>query len=396
MNKENRIVLLLAAYDFESLHLTLESLSHTLDDDERVVVILNGKRGIRSSIVEEVAREWCRHSKNRFVVKPLNYGLDAYTSISEVIDKFPILQNAEFICKIDDDLIPVRKGWVDNLHQAYISLEKQHTEIGFVTSLINNNAWGFKKLIDIYDKHDEYEEIMNFESHSWDGIVKPKRIAEGRLGSVWQYPYLAKWIHTWTLCSVDDFIAKTKSLGIEEIGLNTYYSIGCIFFRKELWTSLPTMGSESRFDELLIHEYCNKFGVRKFALMNEPMGHLFYYTQRIPNRLILPKIKASLANYWNDPSFNHNFVFDDTTNLEIVLENHLFENHHKLDTLNRELELVKKNSFIYRLKNRYYSWRKTISDFSPIDSKKKTFIGRVPAQGQLTNLNLEKRKLINN
>jgi hypothetical protein len=393
MNKKNRVLLLLAAYDFESLHLTLESLNHTLDDDEKVVIVLNGKRGIRSSIVEEVAREWCQGSENRYVVKPLNYGKDAYTSISEVIEKFPILQNAEFICKIDDDLIPLRKGWVDNLHQTYLKIEKQYKEIGFVTSLINNNAWGFKRLVDIYEKKDEYEAIMNFESHSFDGIVKANEIAEGRLGSVWQYPYLAKWVHSWTICSIKEFITKTENLGIEEIGLNSYYSIGCIFFRKSLWLSLPLLGSESRFDELLIHEYCHKFGLRKFALMNEPMGHLFYYTQRIPNRLMLPKIKASLAGYWNNPRFRHDFVYDDATNLEIVLENHLFENIHRLDTIGRELELVKKHSFVYRLKNRYYSLR-TILNVLPNDAKKKQLKSSPGKVATLTTIKVNERKLI--
>ena len=104
--------------------------------------------------------------------------------------------------------------------------------------------------------------------------------------------------------------------------------------------------------------------------MNEPMGHLFYYTHRIPNRLMLPKIKASLAYHWDNPRFNQDFVYDDATNLEIVLENHLFENTHRLENLGRELDLVKKNSFIYRLRKRYRSFRKMLKTL-PTDSNKK-------------------------
>ncbi|RYY10734.1 MAG: hypothetical protein EOO04_36425, partial [Chitinophagaceae bacterium] len=276
MNRNNRVVLLLAAYDYESLHLTLESLTHTLDGEEKVVIVLNGRRGIRSAIVEDVARAWCGKGANRYVVKPLNYGKDAYTSISQVIDQFPLLQEVEFICKIDDDLIPLKKGWVDRLHESYLDMERKHQSIGFVTSLINNNAWGFKRLVDLYDKQNEYRSIMNFESLSGTGNVAAGGIAEGRLGSVWQYPYLAKWIHEWTLCSVEEYINKTRLLGVEEVGLDVHYSIGCMFFRKQLWLSLPDLHSSSDFDELLIHEYCQKFGLRKFALMSEPMGHLFY------------------------------------------------------------------------------------------------------------------------
>lgn len=360
MNKDKRVVLLLAAYDYESLHLTLESLSHTIDEDEKVVIVLNGRRGIRSSLVEDVARTWSAKGKNRHVVKPLNYGLDAYTSISEVIEKFSIIKNAEFICKIDDDLIPLRKNWVDRLHQAYIDLEKKHNEIGFVTSLINNNSWGFKRLIDIYEKQNEYEDIMNFESHSSTGIVAAAKIGESGMGTVWHYPYLAKWIHNWTLCAIEDYLQKTSKLGIEEVGLDIHYSIGCIFFRKELWGSLKELEDTSNFDELLIHKYCQKFELRKFAVMNEPMGHLFYHVQRIPNRLILPKIKESLAKYWYDDSFLQNAELDDTTKMEIVLEGHSVENSDRLKTIQYDLEVIRKSSFYYKLRSLYRFLRSTL------------------------------------
>lgn len=396
MNKEKRVVLLLAAYDFESLHLTLESLSHTLDQEEKVVIVLNGKRGIRSSIVEDVAREWCEGCDNRYVVKPYNYGLDAYTSISEVIEKFPVVSNAEFICKIDDDLIPLKKGWVDNLHQAYIDLEKKQRNIGFVTSLINNNAWGFKRLVELYKKGDEYQSIMNFESHSGTGVVEAGKMAEGRLGSVWQYPYLAKWIHGWTLGSIEAYITKTKDLGIDEVDINTHYSIGCIFIRKELWLSFPSLGLESKFDEYLIHEYCKKFNLKKFAVMNEPMGHLFYYNQRIANRLILPDIKKSLANYWNDKKFLQDFNFDSITNSEIVFENHLFENNDKINSISINLEQIKKNAVIYRLRTRYRSWRIKIFKIWSWGSKANHLDDSVERPAQLRQLKVEEKNLVKN
>lgn len=353
MNKKNRVLLLLAAYDYESLHLTLESLSHTLENDERVVVILNGKRGIRSAVVEDVARAWSAGSPNRVIIKPLNYGLDAYTSISEVIQKLPIIQSAEFICKIDDDLIPLKKGWVDSLHQAYLDLEKKEGPIGFVTSLINNNPWGFKQLVYLYDKDEEYQQIMNFESLSGTGRVPAGQIADGRLGTVWQYPYLAKWVHSWTMLDIPQFINKTANEGIKEVGLDLHYSIGCMFFRKELWTSLHLLESDSNFDELLIHEYCQKNRLRKFAVMNEPMGHLFFYVQRLPNRLMMPQIKESLAAYWQDDRFAYDFKFDATTTHELVLEGYMTETADKLLVLQNKLDVVYKSSFYYKIKNFY-------------------------------------------
>lgn len=42
MNPSSRALIILASYDFESLQLTLRSLTHTVDKNEKIVVILNG------------------------------------------------------------------------------------------------------------------------------------------------------------------------------------------------------------------------------------------------------------------------------------------------------------------------------------------------------------------
>ncbi|WP_447643052.1 MULTISPECIES: hypothetical protein [Chitinophagaceae] len=328
--KKNRAILLLAAYDFESLYLTLKSLEKTVDKEENIVIVLNGKRGLRSAMVEEIAREWAsQNSTHRYIVKPLNYGNDALTSISEVIEKFPLFREVDYICKIDDDLIPLRKGWVDELERVYEEYEQKYTHIGFVTSLINNNSWGFNQLLDIFLKRKEYENIMNFESLSGSAVVKVGGVADGARGSVWEYPYLAKWIHKWTLCNIPEYLERTKNLGIKEVPLDTHYSIGCIFFRKELWLSMKDLKLDSNFDEFMIHQYCMKNGLRKFAVLNEPMGHLFYYVQREANYLILDDIRKSLNSYWNDESFNMPYNFDERFYLKLEMEslkNEIIEN----------------------------------------------------------------------
>ena len=43
MSNTNRALVVLAAYDYESLAVTLQSLEHILDAHEKVVEVLNGK-----------------------------------------------------------------------------------------------------------------------------------------------------------------------------------------------------------------------------------------------------------------------------------------------------------------------------------------------------------------
>lgn len=326
---EKRAIVLLAAYDACSLYLNLKSLDKTLSPDETVVIILNGKRGVRSAYVESIARDWIENNTCRFVVRPLNYGNDPYNSIKEVICNFEPLKNKDFICKIDDDLIPIKKGWLDDLYSEYIKSE-ENSKVGFVTSLINNNAWGFSELIEIFDKKEEYRKIMNYPSASGTGIVNSGEVANGVNGTIWQYPYLAKWCHEWTLLDIENYLDKTKQLKTKEISLDTHYSIGCIFFRKELWSDVEKINQIVNFDELAIHMYCKQNSLRKIAVMNQPMGHLYYFIQRKANASMFPLFAQSLSEYWQDKTFLEYPKFDNETQLSMYFEefsiNNVFQN----------------------------------------------------------------------
>ena len=112
----NRALVVLAAFDYESLQLTLQSLNHTVDANEKIVVILNGKRNFATERTERLAREWAsRNINNRFVVRPLCAGSVPYFGLTEIIQNYETLKDVEFICKIDDDIIPLKKSWLPNL-----------------------------------------------------------------------------------------------------------------------------------------------------------------------------------------------------------------------------------------------------------------------------------------
>lgn len=306
MDTGNRALIILAAYDYEALQLTLLSLDHTVDDNETMIVVLNGKRTLTGERVERVARQWAaKNSPKRFVVKPLSAGSPPYIALTEVLRSFEPLKNVDYICKIDDDLIPLKKRWLPNLGSHYAELAKTR-KINFLTSLINNNSWGFKELVPIFNKQHEYAHIMNYPSIA--GHYGEKQVAAGEIdpgidGTVWQYPYVAWWVHQWTSNNITEFIEKTAHLGLKQIPDEIHYSIGCIFFEKSYWLSINHKQYGTRFDELLLHKKGLETKREKWALMNEPMIHMFYRTQRNANFDLIDQLQETLANYFNDAAF---------------------------------------------------------------------------------------------
>lgn len=84
---------------------------------------------------------------------------------------------------------------------------------------------------------------------------------------------------------------------------------------------------------MIIHRKCLKNKWQKWAVMDEPLIHLFYNNHKIINLDILEPISHALANYFNDDGF----VKD-----RIIVEKH-FSSAFKqqLSSLNEDIILIK-------------------------------------------------------
>jgi hypothetical protein len=304
MNITDRALVVLACYDFESLQITLNALEYTIDKNEIVVIILNGVNTHASAVVERISRTWAGLSPgNRFVVRPLCSGAKAFYAITEVLANYKPLEKIRYICKIDDDIIPLKKDWLNELAGAYLNLSRQR-KIGFTTGLINNNCWGFNVLLDIYDKRKDYEIMFNYKTRAGDpDKFKPGQINDGFYGTVWQEPYCAWWVHQWTSLQIQSFLDQTASLSYAVIPPETGYSIGCLFFEKQFWLDLDPAKYNSIIDEEIIHFTCADNGKGKWVVMNQPIIHLFYFNQRLANRDILDPIINALCSHFNSGVF---------------------------------------------------------------------------------------------
>lgn len=302
----NIVLLVLASDNYESLQITLRSLDHTLIHEERVVIILNGTNSLNSRIVEYVAQKWCMQKPtSRFAIRPLCAPAKPLFAIKEVITNSEHFEDTEYICKIDDDIIPLKPNWVQVFANHYVALS-QKSNVGFVTGLINNNCWGFKELVSIYNKKKEFSKIHSYETIAgWEGVrtVKPGEIDDGDFGTIWHYPYIARWLHEWTSFEIDKFLETVAKLHLKQIPLETYYSIGCILFKKDFWNDLNEVDYTTEIDEMIIHRKCLKNKWQKWAVMNEPFIHLFYSNHKIINLDILKPISHALANHFNDEAF---------------------------------------------------------------------------------------------
>jgi hypothetical protein len=266
---------------------------------------LNGFGNIASYAVERVARVWAsKRPLKRYVVKPKSAGSKAFFSISEILSEYQLLRDVRYICKIDDDIVPLKPGWLQRLADSFHTFSKKEN-VGFVTGLINNNCWGFDTMLDIFDMRSEYKQMYNYRIPSrtpdkWS----IGEVDNGSFGTIWQEPSIAWWVHQWSSLKPQNFIDRTvNNPPYKEITLDTPYSIGCIFFDKDFWLNLNPITYNSDLDEDLIHKSCIEHGLRKFALMQEPIIHFFYANQRLPNRDLIAPFSDSLAYHFNDQSF---------------------------------------------------------------------------------------------
>lgn len=336
---QKRALVVLAAFDYESLQLTLKSLDHTVDAEEKIVVILNGKRNFASEKTERIAREWAsKNTATRFVVRPLSAGSEPYFGVTEILRNYEPLKDVHHICKIDDDIIPLKKGWLDTLSKAYGELSEKR-KMGFVTSLINNNCWGFPQLIDLFDKRAEYERMYDYATLAGELLerkIPAKQIDFGLNGTILQYPYLAWWIHQWTSLNIAEFIDKTNLLPYQQIPDAAHYSIGCIYFDREYWLSINTKKYNSTFDELLLHLDCRQNGLEKWAVMSEPMIHLFYRTQRHANHDLIDLLLPQLSNHFRDDDFK-TIERIAPNHFDYLNDEHLKELHTRIAYMHRKI-----------------------------------------------------------
>ena len=257
--KKKTAIILLAYADFESLELTLAAYASFLKADEKLFILQNGRGSYDCERTYRVAKRYANlYPRNIEVVDDIPQGYP-YFSIKTLLAS-DRLKDFDYICKVDDDCFPLTSTWFDDLCKCYEDSTQQYgDDLGYVTGLVNNNPWGFEKIIDIFGKRQEF--FDKFARDHWAGgqeygtlkIYNKNEIYTGCCGTVWCNAYISRWIHRFTTMDPSEYIRRTRNLGYTEVDNTKRYSINCILFKKDLWHNVD-IGSHD--DEHQIFLWC--------------------------------------------------------------------------------------------------------------------------------------------
>lgn len=306
--KKNTAIIILAYADFESLEISLACHAKFMDKDSKIFILQNGRGTYDCERTYNVAKRYETLYPNNIVVVDDIPPQKPYYSISQLLNS-DRLKDFDYICKLDDDVFPITDGWFEHLCDTYVKQKDIYgASLGYVTSLVNNNPWGAKRVLEFTGLYEEY--INKYSRDHYVGFAKddkyvpirfvPKgQFDDGGAGSIWKLAYLARWIHNETTLKPEQFISSTVGRGVEEVSNNERYSINCMLFEKDFWNKID-IGSPDDEHQTLV--YCKTYDKKIIADLEVPMVHLFFYPQRNENKDLINPIREYYQK-WLDLSF---------------------------------------------------------------------------------------------
>lgn len=324
--KKQLAIVILAFADYESLELSLATHAKFSVDAGVPIFILQNGRGTYDnertlSVAQRYQSLFPEHIKVITHIPPQK----PYAALSRLFDD-KLFSGYHYIIKLDDDVMVLTEDWIDKLIDCYIyGCESAGEDLAYVTSLVNNNPYGFKKLIDScpelssdYYANKARAHLIGF--HPDYGmipyrIVPKETVFGGGFGTIWQLPYLARWLHEKTTMQPEHYISLASAFGIEEVDSRERYSINCMLFHKTLWKAIDNGIPD---DEGNLHEYCFFRNKKIFADFSIPMVHIAFYTQREEVRDMIPAIREVYERF-----LSLNFPIAICSNKMIEIENRL-------------------------------------------------------------------------
>lgn len=324
--KKKTAILILAYADYESLELALAThAKFSVDSGVHIYILQNGRGTYDCERTYAVGQKYHYLFPDKIDVVDYIPQDVPYKSIKRLFhhEKF---KSYDYIIKLDDDVMVLTPDWVDKLCQTFIDKKKENgDDLAYVSSLVNNNPWGFKKIIEYNsDFAEEYFSKMarkhiigSWEGDPWVpyGIAEKDYIHGGGNGTVWRNPNVARWIHQKTTFNPTDYIRRSENLPVEEVQSKERYSINCMLFEKDFWDDIDDGGTD---DEHMCQAYCLINNKKIFANMSIPMVHLCFFVQRNEIRDMIDDIRNIYTEF-----LNLNFPISMCSNRLIEIENRL-------------------------------------------------------------------------
>ncbi len=346
--KQKLAIVILAYADYESLELALAShAKFSIDSGVDIFILQNGRGTYDCERTYEVAKRYHNlFPDSIYVVDDIKPGAP-FNSLRELFNS-KRFEKYDYIIKLDDDVMVLSEGWVEKLCETYIDGEQKYgKDFAYATSLVNNNPYGFKKIIEYSKQLSEeyYSKVARRHSvgSGYDDPFGPLRILDkneiyaGANGTIWGYPYIARWLHEKTTLNPEWYVSFSSKLGIEEVNNKERYSINCLLFEKKIWTEkLSEIEPSCTDDEHLLQAYCLKYNKRILANLSIPMVHLCFFSQRNECRDMMDDFRKCYTDYLKLP-----FNIAICNNRMIEIENRL--RYMEQNYLNRKVDVRRKN-----------------------------------------------------
>lgn len=297
MNISEVAIVQLCYADFESLEISLAAFTKFMPKDARFFILQNGRGTYDCERTYEVAKRYHDLFPKNITVVDWIKPQQPYYAIKELLNS-PIMSPFKYVCKVDDDVFPLTETWLQDLMVCYEQAEEKYGEnLGYVTSLVNNNPWGFIETLKIMDLEKFY-----FDNLARDHIIRDDEIAsaneikDGYCGTIWRNPHISRWLHHSTTLNADNYINRTKELDDKLVNNKERYSINCMLFEKQFWNKIDIDHSD---DEHQCFVYCLEQDKRIVSCRKVPMVHLFFKVQRNENKDLLPVIRDYYTKWLN-------------------------------------------------------------------------------------------------
>lgn len=302
----NKVAVVMLAYaDFEAMEIALAAYSKFIKEGLNFYILQNGRGTYDCERTYKLAKRYEQLFPEIVRVVDWIEPGNPYASIKTLLDSEEF-SKYDYICKVDDDVFPLHENWLEKLIECYEnSYEKYVNHLGYVTSLVNNNPWGFKETIEIFNLKEEFFAKIarkHFVGDRCDEIepytiVLPNEIYTGWAGTVWANPYISRWLHKNTTFFPEKFLQLTENLQYKEVNNKQRYSINCMFFEKKFWKQMNL--SSNGDDEFMALKYCRDNDLKIIADLSNPFIHLCFFTQREENRDLLPLIRNIYEKFLN-------------------------------------------------------------------------------------------------
>lgn len=327
--KSRTAIVQLAYSDYESLEISLANFSKYFHDDTKFFILQNGRGTYDTERTYRVAKRYEKLFPNNIEVVDDIPPQKPYRALMELFNS-KRMDNFDYICKVDDDVFPLDPQWFEKLCSSYEKEYSLHGEnLAYVTGLVNNNPYGFKQIIDRNSElsKEYYSEVARTHIAGYpeksdyyvkQHIVDKNIIDDDVCGTIWQLPYVSRWLHQKTTLQPEEYVSMCEKWPTEKI-YNKRYSINVMLFEKNYWNKIRNDSTKLRDDDEFLSElYCKNMGKYVSADLSNPFVHLFFYSQREENRDLIDPIRSVYEERLGLP-----FPISIQVNREIELENRL-------------------------------------------------------------------------